>query len=137
MKNNVKKYIALFVAIILLIFDYTFTGIVKKKYAVPISSSQITQVNDESIYSSIYCVYKDGRNSAINAKVCINCQKFYYDEEKFCSECGKELTFVVSNYYDNETLVSTRDNEPNYAMIMGLSQITLASVVLLLALLNR
>lgn len=40
-------------------------------------------------------VYDEGRNSIINSKVCTNCSCFYEEEEKFCPECGEELTFVI------------------------------------------
>lgn len=40
-------------------------------------------------------VYTEGRNSIINSKVCTNCSCFYEEEEKFCPECGEELTFVT------------------------------------------
>lgn len=50
-----------------------------------------------SLMAMSICLYIEGRDSIINSKVCTNCSCFYEEEEKFCPECGEELTFVISN----------------------------------------
>lgn len=50
-----------------------------------------------SLVAMSTCLYFEGRDSIINSKVCTNCSCFYDEEEKFCPECGEELTFVISN----------------------------------------